>query len=144
VLRRLAAGRDGGLHPPPCNRRRCERSGPSPSAGCRQASSCKHTALRSLYICMYIYKCQLEKTTAANCKCKADRDLLLEVSLVALAPVLVDALPPLLRAVPPRRRRRHHLLLLLSVPVPVPDEEVSRAHGAAERRRCCGHAVRRR
>lgn len=47
----------------------------------------------------------------------ADRDLLLEVALVALAPVLVDALPPLLCAVPPRRlvdkgRRRgreHHI-----------------------------------
>ena len=50
--------------------------------------------------------------TTVNCKCKADRDLLLEVSLVALAPVLVDALPPLLRAVPPRRRRRHHPLIL--------------------------------
>ena len=63
--------------------------------------------------------------------CKSDRDLLLEVSLVALAPVLVDALPPLLRAVPPRRRRCHHPLILLHVP---------RAHGAAERRRCGGHA----
>ena len=53
--------------------------------------------------------------------CKSDRDLLLEVSLVALAPVLVDALPPLLRAVPPRRRRGHHPLILL---------HVSRVHGA--------------
>ena len=69
---------------------------------------------------------------------QADRDLLLEVALVALAPVLVDALPPLLRAVP--CRHRHPLLLL-----PVPDDEISCAQRPAKRGgRCCSHAGRRR
>ena len=66
---------------------------------------------------------------------QADRDLLLEVALVALAPVLVDALPPLLRGVP---CCRPSLVLLLLVPY----DEVSRAQRPAKRR-CCCHAGRR-